>query len=494
MHHDFLERAPWPALLAAATGSGLAFYFSTAGNTVALLAWLAPVPILAFVFAHGAASRAGRRAPGIPWRTVTAALVAAAAGNLAWVVLYHGVFPAGALAGLLTLLAVTFGAAVLVTSVAAARLGSLAATLLFPAFCVSAELAITRLSPHGSAGSLAYSQAGFLALAQLASWTGLSGITFVVSFVAAGLAAFAGDCSRRWRFELLVAPVLLVCFVFELGQWRLASAQAAGQARVGLASVDAAMKLSSTARRDEALGVLSRYLTAAGALAARHADVVILPEKIIGVAPDYADEVSSRLSAEAERGGIILVAGLNEIDGDARRNVAAVYAHGRRVLAYEKQHLVPGFEDRYRRGASPGVYQAPGGVVGVAICKDMDFPDLGRPYSAAGVGLLLVPAWDFVRDAELHSRMAIMRGIEGGFSVARSAADGLLRVSDFRGEVLAERDSSEAPLTTLLADVPLGRGRTFYGRYGDWFAWLNVCAALGIVVSACTRLKHGPVA
>jgi hypothetical protein len=49
---------------------------------------------------------------------------------------------------------------------------------------------------------------------------------------------------------------------------------------------------------------------------------------------------------------------------------------------------------------------------GVEICKDMDFPALTQRYADANVELLLVPAWDFRVDGWLHSRMAIMRGVE----------------------------------------------------------------------------------
>lgn len=90
---------------------------------------------------------------------------------------------------------------------------------------------------------------------------------------------------------------------------------------------------------------------------------------------------------------------------------------------------------------------------GVAICKDMDFPALGRDY--AGVPLLLVPAWDFQRDAWLHSRMAILRSVESGFAMVRSARDGRLTVNDRYGRVLAEQQSNAGRPATLIADVPL---------------------------------------
>ena len=117
----------------------------------------------------------------------------------------------------------------------------------------------------------------------------------------------------------------------------------------------------------------------------------------------------------------------------------------------------------------------------------MDFPTLSRQYANDGIGLLLVPAWDFGDDAWLHNRMAVMRGVESGFSIARAAKEGVLTVSDDRGRLLAERSSASAPFATLVANVPVRHDATLYARFGDWFAWLNMALLLGIVGS---RLKE----
>jgi apolipoprotein N-acyltransferase len=58
----------------------------------------------------------------------------------------------------------------------------------------------------------------------------------------------------------------------------------------------------------------------------------------------------------------------------------------------------------------------------MTICKDMDFPGLSREYGQDDTALLLVPAWDFELDGWLHGRMAILRGVESGFSIARAEA------------------------------------------------------------------------
>ncbi len=77
---------------------------------------------------------------------------------------------------------------------------------------------------------------------------------------------------------------------------------------------------------------------------------------------------------------------------------------------------IPGLEQGYRRGDAIGLVAGAPVPSGVAICKDLDFVPLGRAHARAEVGLLLVPAWDFENDGWLHSRMAMMRSVEGGYA------------------------------------------------------------------------------
>jgi apolipoprotein N-acyltransferase len=107
----------------------------------------------------------------------------------------------------------------------------------------------------------------------------------------------------------------------------------------------------------------------------------------------------------------------------------------------------------------------------------MDFHDIGHAYAARDAQLLLVPAWDFGIDGWLHSRMAIMRGVESGFAIARAARSGRLTLSDDRGRVVAEASSAQHD-AELVGDLPLHDTHTLYARWGDWFAWLDLAALL----------------
>jgi hypothetical protein len=92
----------------------------------------------------------------------------------------------------------------------------------------------------------------------------------------------------------------------------------------------------------------------------------------------------------------------------------------------------------------------------VAICKDMDFPESFQDYGRYGAQILAVPAWDFGGDGRLHSRMAVLRGVENGFSIARVANRGVVTVYDAYGRILAERSSSGVAGALLVQNVSLG--------------------------------------
>jgi len=157
------------------------------------------------------------------------------------------------------------------------------------------------------------------------------------------------------------------------------------------------------------------------------------------------------------------------------------------VAEYEKHHLVPLIESDFASGDTPRLFSGPGAQWGVAICKDLDFPGWSREYGRRGVRLLAVPALDFVRDGRMHSRMALTRGVENGFAVARAAGQGVVTLSDAYGRVLGEESSAMSPEARVVRLITAGPGATFYTRYGDWFGWADVLLAGSLLVVIAFR-------
>ncbi len=95
---------------------------------------------------------------------------------------------------------------------------------------------------------------------------------------------------------------------------------------------------------------------------------------------------------------------------------------------------------------------------------------------------MLVPAWDFRRDGRLHARMAVVRGVENGFALARSAAMGRLTVSDSHGRDRGGGDDLRARPGDRAGGsrAALRRARST-ARWGDLFGWLTVAGAAALL-------------
>jgi apolipoprotein N-acyltransferase len=429
------------------------------------LAWLAPVPLLWLALGHQS------------WRRVAlASLVGYALGELGMLWPYlrvmGGVVVVAALGP-----AVAFMLFVLATRFAARRLPMLAATLVFPALWTGFEWLSASLSPHGTFGMWAYSQISAPVMIQSASLLGPWVVSFLIAYLAAGI-AFA---LRRFSLSPLVLPFALACVNAAFGMWRLQHPTMGGTVRVAATARDHDdARTAIVVANDEAAEV--RRLAALGAR------IVVFDEKAAKLPDTQRDSVLGVLGAAARETHTRIVAGFDET-GAERRNAAFTISEDGRIATYTKRHHIPGLESGYTIGAGPGLLDA---GESVAICKDMDFQRTLRGDAAAGaragsLGLMLVPAWDFDTDGWLHARMAVLRGVEGGYAIVRAAANGLVTVSDSRGRLLGVRPSGKGTYESVVVDVPRGPGATPYVWIGDAFAWIAGIVGLALLAWSIAR-------
>lgn len=472
--------APKPrtiALAVVASGATALLLFWGAGLDARWpLVWLAPIPVLLFAL-HGS------------WRTT--ALVA----GLAWLAgclnmwpylrLLHTPF-VGWLAGF-GLMSLVFAAAVLLFRGLANRGRYWSAVLAFPAAWVTYEYVRTINWPHGTAGSLAYTQLKFLPVLQLASITGPWGISFLLFFLPAGvaLALHLRRSQPAQAKHLAIGSFVIFGAVLVFGAVRLAMPQQR-DIRVGLITSDRPGNVLVAKRGADTERLLRLYAEKAEQLAADGAQVIVIPEKIAAVVTSDSAAPDAILQQVSDRAGVIIVAGVVDVTPGADFNQARVYTPRGQVQTYDKEHLLPAFESDLKPGTA--LLTLPHGpeTWGVAICKDMDFTGLSRKYGRDGVGLMLVPGWDFDVDRAWHGHIAIMRGVEDGFSIARAAKDGYLTVTDDRGRLLGEVRSDSGDFPTLLVGVPAQHQNTVYLWAGNWFAW----CAIALLVFALMDLAR----
>ncbi|HEY0340607.1 MAG TPA: nitrilase-related carbon-nitrogen hydrolase [Steroidobacteraceae bacterium] len=452
-------------------------YFGNGLEPLWPLMWFATLPILWFSLRSNS------------WTAAAAAIVAMLLGSLnLWSYFTQTLsLPGVAWAGLFLTASIAFAAAVVLFRALVLRGAVWSALLAPPALWVTYEYLRNVTSPHGSAGSLAYSQLKFLPVLQLASITGPWGISFLLLLFSTALALglYSQRTSPKLALRVVGAGAGAVAAALVFGAVRLAIPQNQ-MVKVGLLASDEKGNGEVTSPGPDTERLFGDYARQADVLAQNGAQVIVMPEKLGVTLEGQASATDAILQSVATRAHTTVIAGVVHVDPPAKYNEARIYVPGSGIQRYDKEHMLPPFESNLTPGSALVLLPRGRQTWGVAICKDMDFASPARRYGEAGTGLLLVPGWDFAVDASWHGHIAIMRGVEDGFSIARAAKGGFLTVSDNRGHVLAEVSSGSAPFAALLVDVPTEHSATIYEYLGDWFAWV----AIGLVVFAVVQLAR----
>ena len=442
----------------AALASGLMFYLSQGLDDVWALAFVAPAPLL--WLAYGRAAR---------WKVVLASVAAFAAGQIYLVQCYWGRIPASILAPLVVAICASFSIVVLLSAEVFRRGSPWGALVAFPASWAALEYGIDLGSPHGSYGALGYAEVSFPAAIQLAALFGVSVVSFLLCLSANSVALLL---RHRWAAGSVGLAVCVMALVF--GFARLVTD--AGP-RVRVAALSAADNRSISGRYDTLdveKAAAEKYAAHIGQVAGVR--VVAIPEGALHIRANEEQAVLAPLATAAKARDALVLAGT--YTPEPEQNRAFAFLPGGGIKTYEKRHPLLPFETE-APGRDPGWL---GSGYATQICKDMDFPATVRGTAGLGVRLMIVPANDFGRDGWMHARMAIMRGVENGFAVLRSAFNGLETISDAQGRILAKASTERAGMVAVSADVPLGPGPTLYTRMGDVFPW--VCAALSLLLLA----------
>jgi apolipoprotein N-acyltransferase len=444
------------------TISAALFFLGTGLAPVWALTWLAAIPVL----------YVSLRVPGA--EAFFIAVAAYTLGGLNEWSYSRTVLPTWLVALILLGTGCIFGAAVLLFR-SRIRQGKLwQAALIYPAFWVACEYITAVVSVHGTFGNISYSQMDFLPIVQIASVTGIWGISFSIFLFAATVAALLSSGQGSGKVPLALAAFLFLGCVFGYGIWRLAATpKNSATVKVALIASDESENIhADTPAQTET--ILQRYAEQMKSLPAQGVQLIVMPEHSGPVTDASEQGFNTLLGQMARQTDAYVAVGIDRSTSSLTWNQGRLYApDGSFLASYNKHHLLPHFENE-TPGIERTVITGPLGKWGMEICKDMDFPHLSRQYSRDGIGLLLVPAWDFVQDGWLHGRMAVLRGVESGFSIARSAKLGILTVTDDRGRVMAERNTLAVPFATVIATIPVHHDVTFYSHFGDWFAWLDL--------------------
>jgi apolipoprotein N-acyltransferase len=456
--------------------SGAGWWFGTGLHPLWPLVWIAPMPVL---FLSASVS---------PLSALLAVTLARAVGTLnEWTYLSDYLrLPLIARLGAVVVPALVTGLFALMWRRFAVSGKPLFAALSLSTGLTGIEYIYTIKSPNGTWDSLAYTQPDFLPVVQLTAVTGIWGINFLIWFFP-GLLSAALVRGLSMRVRLTAVAVLLAVTI---------SCLAYGLARLGQ-TVQASENVRATALASDAkifptdaaasLHWLERYADESRRAATSGSGIIVLPEKIAAVTESDLPTMRKAYLDAARESGTGIVLGISRLENGQRWNEALLFTADGQVISYDKHRMIPGLERGYQPGNAFVTVAQSLGVCGLLICKDMDFPAQTRIYGGRHTALILVPAWDFSVDAWLHSRMAILRCVESGFAMVRSAKKGLLTIADDRGRVLSESHSSSDGFSAASAVIPLHADKTLYNRWGDWFAWATIAAFAALFIRMLWR-------
>jgi apolipoprotein N-acyltransferase len=370
---------------------------------------------------------------------------------------------------------------------------------------------------------LGYSQVTVLPIAQLASVTGVYGLSFLLVLTSAAVAFLVVDAGKkRWTVAVVVAGLVAGCAVW--GRWRIAEGSLASSGKPGDV-IRVAVVQGNIAQADKwnpALSdrIIGRYVSMTRQAVEQGATFVIWPESSFPVyfEEDLRSHIVRRLARET---GVTLLIGSDQVERvppdatpealDNRLYNAAflIKPDGSTGAVYRKMHLVPFGEyvplqrllffvapfveavSNFTPGDRPVLLPVGDRLVSTAICYEVVYGNLIRRFVRDGSELLTTitnDAWyGWSSAAYQHWDQAAMRAIENGRYLARAANTGVSGFVDPYGQVAQK--SSLFEQTVLVQDVRLTRTQTLYTRAGDVIAWLSL-AFTAAALLASWRMQY----
>ncbi len=312
--------------------------------------------------------------------------------------------------------------------------------------------------------------------AEVASWVGMSGLTFLV----VALCAMLIELVRAGRFQDLrraVPAAVLLVVLLALPQF---PTTAAGSLRVGAVQGNGPAGYFDQRPRG---AVLNAQLAASAPLFGQDMDVLLWPEGGVDSDPTTSSQTAGVLDELSRRVDAPLIVSAVTERGSALFNSSLLWtAGGGPEQTYDKRHPVPFGEyvpDRsfwepfapdligligreYTPGTARPLIDLNGIGVGLAICFDVIYDDVVWDGAADGAEIYMFQTnnADFRGTDENLQQLAFarMRAIETGRSVVNISTVGTSQVIAPDGSTL-----DELPVDTaghMLTDVPLRTGLT----------------------------------
>ncbi len=397
------------------------------------------------------------------------------------------------------------------------------------ALWVALEMLLGRLFSGFPWNFLGSSQYQMLPLIQIASVTGIYGVSFIVvwtslSLFSAAHAILQQPAKRQAWLSEIILPLAALVGVFMFGFNKLREQNPDGPTlRVTFIQPSIPQKWIWASGEDSSW--FNRVLELTTQALSNKTDLVLWPEAAIPHRIRYDEETLLAVTGVAKSNRVWMIIGsddtepragsLNPEDQDDFNCSFLVSPDGALVSRYCKRNLVIFGEyiplvrwlpfvkmfTPIQSGFAPGDKVVPFQLtdlkakVATLICFEDMFPHLAREYAQPDTDFLVNLTNDgwFGESAEQwqHAAGAVFRAVENGLPLLRCCNNGITCWVDSRGrirQVFRDANGSVHGAGFMTAQIPVlppGQTRppTFYNRHGDWFGWTCVTISVAVLLS-----------
>ncbi len=376
---------------------------------------------------------------------------------------------------------------------------------------------------------LGYALTGNDQLMQLASFTGIYGLTLLAVLLATTPALIWPADGRNWTLRVLPFTVAMAALAAQVGfgYWRLNNTPVVPRTDMKVRMVQP-MILDHADWSGGDPGQIVTWLldlsaapTTPSGQALAGVTTLVWPESVFPFFLSTYPDALARIARALPDGTLLLTGAPREPIGDdgmpipdnpGYNSILAIDTNGEVVASYDKSHLVPfgeylPFQGFWRlfginqfvpgtNGWAPGdgrrLMQLPGTPGFLAlVCYEAVFSnDIGDPEEAEFILNITNDAWfDGSLGPAQHAHLARLRSVETGLPMLRAANTGLTFATDPLGRISA----SLAPLQPGVLDVVPSRKLpegTPFNRLGDWPFLLAIALGLGISVAVARRRRR----
>jgi len=163
-------------------------------------------------------------------------------------------------------------------------------------------------------------------------------------------------------------------------------------------------------------------------------------------------------------------------------SIFVISPEGKIVGRYDKTRLVPIIEAHFKPGKDIKIIKTPIANLGIEICFESIYPSISRNLAGKGANLLIISTNDTslkkTKLAYCHMANAVFRAVENRRFCIRAAQSGISMIIDSDGQILKQSELFKPII--LNGKVKLRYTMTFYTRFGDIFCYL--CILFSIIL------------